>query len=64
MYILYDKINFSANEQLKGLLKKQLITEEDIFSITEETVAKFVSFINSLILIGNSLIFNQLLFLY
>ena len=27
---IYEKINFSANEQLKGLLKKQLILEADI----------------------------------
>ena len=34
---IYDKINFAANEQLKGLLKKQLITEEDIFLKTNST---------------------------
>lgn len=27
---IYEKINFTANEQLKGLLKKQLILEDDI----------------------------------
>jgi hypothetical protein len=27
---IYNEINFSSNEQLKGLIKKQIITEEDV----------------------------------